>query len=88
MGCDFRNIEDGLNNGPEDRCQERSNLQSAGFDAVCEGLGGDAVEGGCDTADIVFGCVIGPDVVDWYYPPKTLDDAQNECAGDEIIDPP
>jgi hypothetical protein len=82
VGCDVREIDGGLNNSPEDRCQERTGVQSIGFDAACAG------QGGCDRADRVFGYVIGPDVVDWYYPPTTIDEAEAECGGDEVIDAP
>ena len=88
VGCDFREIEGGLNNGAEDRCQERTGFQAAGFDVVCDGLGGAAVDGGCDREGIVFGCVIGEDVIDWYYEPHTIDDATLECGSDEVVDPP
>ncbi len=88
VGCDFRTVEGGLNNGPEDRCQERTGVQAIGFDAACEGLGGDAIAGGCDRDGIVFGCAIGPDVVDWHYAPTTLEEAESECGSDEIVDAP
>lgn len=88
VGCDFRDVESGLNNGPEDRCQERTNLQAAGFDVTCDGLGATSIEGGCPREGIVFGCEIGPDVVDWYYEPHTADDAALECGGDPILEAP
>lgn len=88
VGCDFRDVDGGLNNGPEDRCQERTGVQAIGFDAACEGLGGAAIEGGCPREGIVFGCEIGPDVVDWHYTPTTIDEAQSECGSDEIVDAP
>jgi hypothetical protein len=88
VGCDFRNVEGGLNNGPEDRCQERTGVQAIGFDAACEGLGGEAIAGGCDREGIVFGCAIGPDVVDWHYAPTTIDEAASECGSDEVVDAP
>ena len=88
VGCDFRNIDGGLNNGAEPRCQERSGVQTIGFDAACAGLGGEASTDGCPREGIVFGCVVGPDVVDWYYAPTTLDDAASECGSAEVIDAP
>lgn len=63
-------------------------MQAIGFDAACEGLGGAAIEGGCAREGIVFGCAIGPDVVDWHYAPTTLEEAASECGSDEVIDAP
>jgi hypothetical protein len=86
VGCDFR--EGRLN--PEPRCQERLGLQSAGFDAVCEGLQADSVEGGCPTEGIVAGCAVeggGTDVVDWFYAPKTREEVEADCDT-EVLDPP
>jgi hypothetical protein len=87
-GCDFRNITSGVNNGPEDRCQERKGLQSIGFSATCDGLGAKSIPGGCDKTGAVFGCDLGQGVTDWYYPPKTRDNAASECGKDPIVDPP
>lgn len=87
-GCDFRTVQDGLNNGPEDRCQERTGFQGFGFEAMCKSLSATPVRGGCDKSTAVFGCKQGPDVTDWYYPPKTRDDAERECGNDTIVDPP
>lgn len=87
-GCDFRTVKDGLNNGPEDRCQERRGFQGFGFEATCKGLGATAVPGGCDTSTVVFGCDLGGGVIDWYYPPKTRDDAPQECGSDKILEAP
>lgn len=87
VGCDFR---DGSANGPEPRCQERSGLQgNLAFQETCETLGGELVDGGCPDEDqIVFGCELGADVVDWYYPPKTAADADQDCDGESILDAP
>jgi len=87
-GCDFREVKEGLNNGPEPRCQERLGLQGFGFEATCKGLGAKAVPGGCDTSTVVFGCDLGSGVTDWYYPPKTRDDAAQECGNDKIVEKP
>jgi hypothetical protein len=87
-GCDFRNVQAGLNNGPEDRCQERKGLQGFGFEATCKSLNATAVPGGCDTTGAVFGCDLGQGVIDWYYPPKTRENAAQECGNDTVIDPP
>ncbi len=92
VGCDFRDVDEGLNNGDEARCQERTGLGATGFAATCEGLGGTASDDGCDRDGIVFGCNLGEsgneDVIDWYYAPKTADDATLECGGDTIVDAP
>jgi len=87
VGCDFR--EDSAN-GPEPRCQERSGLQgNIAFQETCDTLAGELVDGGCpDEDEIVFGCQQGADVIDWFYPPKTMDDADNECGSSTILDPP
>ncbi len=87
-GCDFREVdEDGLNNGPEDRCQERRGLQGTGFGATCEGLGAKAVTGGCPREGIVAGCEIGADVIDWYYEPMTRAEVEDACRGDKLVEP-
>lgn len=85
--CDFR---DGSVNGPEPRCQERSGLQGgATFKATCEGLGAEGIDGSCPADGIVLGCEIGPDVVDWYYAPRTEDEIKADCAdeGGTIVNP-
>jgi hypothetical protein len=87
-GCDFRNVQQGLNNGPEPRCQERKGLQGFGFEATCKGLNATAVAGGCDKTGAVFGCDLGQGVIDWYYPPKTRENATQECGNDKVVDPP
>ena len=79
IGCDFRNQA----SSPEDRCQERSGLQSNGFDAMCEGLGGKVVDGGCSRKDSVGECATAEDVVDVYYSPTTAADAEADCADDD-----
>jgi hypothetical protein len=88
VGCDFREAPDGRQ---EDRCQERRGFQALGaFGATCDGLGGETIDGGCPTEDIVAGCDLGGDgdVIDWYYPPKTRADVEAECEGEgEVIDP-
>ncbi len=84
VGCDFRQKDN-----PEDRCQERRNIQSVGFDAACQALSGKAVDGGCPTDGIVAGCALSGDITDWYYAPKTRDDVVSACDGDgDVIDPP
>jgi len=93
VGCDFRAVdEEGLNNGNEDRCQERAGLGATGFAATCEGIGGTVVDGGCPTEGIVFGCDLGESgtdpVIDWYYAPHTVDEAEQECGSDTIVDAP
>lgn len=91
VGCDFREVEDGLNNGPEPRCQERTGFQAASFGPACAALSAKVVEGGCPRDGIVFGCEVsggGGDVVDWYYPPKTRADAETECGSEKLRDAP
>ncbi len=88
VGCDFREVEDGLNNGPEDRCQERTGLQAVSFGPACSALSAKVVEGGCPTEGIVFGCQQNADVVDWHYAPTTRDQAEQECRSQTILDPP
>ena len=93
VGCDFRVVdEDGLNNGAEDRCQERSGIGATGFGASCEGIGGTVVDGGCPVEGIVFGCDLGDSgtdpVIDWYYAPHTIDEAEQLCGSDTIVDAP
>jgi hypothetical protein len=90
-GCDFR---DGSVNGPEPRCQERTGAQSAGFDAMCESLGGTAVDGGCPTDGIVAGCdlsVAGTagEIFDWYYAPETAETVAVTCDEDgaPVVEP-
>ena len=51
-------------------------------------FGATAVPGGCDTSTVVFGCDLGGGVIDWYYPPKTRDDAPQECGSDKILEAP
>lgn len=84
VGCDFR---DGSANGPEPRCQQRDGADAAAFAGSCEALGGEVIDGGCDTTGSVGGCEISGDnplttVIDFYYPPLTAADAQAECAED------
>lgn len=81
-GCDFR---EGSANGPEPRCQERTMLQASGFGAVCEGLGGTAVDGGCPSEGIVGGCTTDAGtgtITDWYYDPITEAEIQETCVND------
>lgn len=85
IGCDFR---DGSVNGPEDRCQDREGLDASVFGSTCEGLEGEVIDGGCDTTDAVGGCDISEEnplttVINFYYPPMTVADAQAECEDDE-----
>ncbi len=92
VGCDFREVKDGLNNGPEDRCQERTGLQAATFGPACAALSAKVVEGGCPHEGIAFGCEVsggGGDVIDWYYAPKTrAANAESECGSQKIVDAP
>ncbi len=88
VGCDFREVEDGLNNGPEPRCQERLNLQALSFGPACAALSAKVVEGGCPHEGIVFGCAQNADVIDWHYAPLTRADAERECGSQAILDPP
>jgi hypothetical protein len=88
VGCDFR--EDSVN-GPEDRCQERSGLSGAQFSGMCEGLQGEVVEGGCPREDAVAECLTGTQgdgspVVDVYYEPMTLAEAEDECGDGELTE--
>ncbi len=92
-GCDFRVVDEGgLNNGSEDRCQERSGIGATGFGGSCEAAGGTVVEGGCPVEGIVFGCDLGDSgtdpVIDWYYAPHTIEQAEQECGSDTIVDAP
>lgn len=91
-GCDLRNatISD-----PEPRCQERTGAQGTPlFAAFCDPLGGEGVQGGCPDRDqIVGGCMdasLGGDIIDWYYPPETVESVQATCEadGDEFVDAP
>jgi hypothetical protein len=89
VGCDFRG--DSVN-GPEPRCQERSQLGAFGFAESCGVAGGEALEGGCPTEGIVAGCNIGAQgdgspVIDWYYAPETVESVQIECGNDEFLEP-
>jgi hypothetical protein len=88
VGCDFR---EGSVNGPEARCQERTGAQSAGFDAMCASLGGDAVDGGCPMDGVVAGCTAAApagDITDWYYEPTTMEEITADCEGEgEVIEP-
>lgn len=84
VGCDFR--EDSVN-GPEDRCQERSGLSASSFSAMCEGLAGEVVDGGCPRDGAVGECDLGNQgdgtaVIDVYYAPMTVEEAQSECDGE------
>jgi len=87
-GCDFR--KDSVN-GPEPRCQERSGLQGGQtFATTCEGLEGEAIDGGCPKEGIVLGCALQDDesVIDWYYAPKTKEEVMADCENDgEIVEP-
>lgn len=90
VGCDFR---EGSLNGPEDRCQERTGLQAATFDAACEASGGVPVDGGCPMDGVVAGCLLNGsgangDVIDWYYAPETVESVTSSCgSSDEFIEP-
>ena len=88
VGCDFREVKDGLNNGPEPRCQERTGFQALSFGPACAALNAKVVDGGCSRDGIVFGCRIGAEVTDWYYAPKTRDNAASECGSKTVLDPP
>jgi hypothetical protein len=84
VGCDFR---DGSVNGPEDRCQDRDGLDAGVFGTTCEQLGGEVIDGGCDTSDALGGCDISEGssattVINYYYPPMTEADAIAECDSD------
>lgn len=83
--CDFR---DGGANGSEPRCQERvDTLAAAAFKGACSVAQGVSADGKCPRAGAVGGCEIGTQgdgskVNDWYYPPKTREEAQMECTKD------
>jgi hypothetical protein len=72
----------------EDRCQERLNtFAAAAFKATCSAAQGTAGDGACPTDGRIGGCFLGAQgdgskVNDWYYAPKTVEDAKNQCAGD------
>lgn len=78
IGCDFR----AQTSSPEDRCQERAGIQSNGFDSMCDGLGGDVVDGGCSRDGSIGECDEGSGVVDIYYAPMSVEDAEADCADD------
>lgn len=91
VGCDFRDVKDGLNNGPEPRCQERTGIQATTFGPSCAALSAKVVDDGCPRDGIVFGCEVsggGGDVVDWYYAPKTRANAEIECGNEKILEAP
>ncbi|MFN7146828.1 MAG: hypothetical protein ACK4YP_23845 [Myxococcota bacterium] len=78
IGCDFRQDDD-------PRCQDRTGLQSNGFDVACEASGGVVIDGGCPTDGSVAGCTSalpGGDVTDWYYAPETLETVTATCESD------
>ena len=83
--CDFR---DGSGNGPEPRCQERGDTLAAdAFKGACAAAMGKSASGACPRAGAVGGCEIGTQgdgskVNDWYYAPKTREEAQMECSRD------
>lgn len=83
--CDFR---DGSVNGPEPRCQERvDTLAADAFKGACAAAMGKSATGACPRAGAVGGCEIGTQgdgskVNDWYYAPKTREEAQMECSRD------
>lgn len=88
VGCDFR---DGGANGPENRCQERTGAQAAGFSQMCSTLSGEPVDGGCPMDGVVAGCSDGSvpagEVIDWYYAPETLETVTAECEDGTVIEP-
>lgn len=82
VGCDFQN---GSANGPEPRCQSREGADSGALAATCDALGGETIDGGCDTSTSLGGCNVSEGnvlttVIDWYYPPLTAEEAAAECA--------
>ncbi|MFT3840624.1 MAG: hypothetical protein QM723_26785 [Myxococcaceae bacterium] len=80
--CDFT-----MSTTPEARCQERlDTIDAAVFKQACTASKGTAGDGACPTASRVGGCFLGKQgdgssVNDWYYPPKTKDDAMHDCSG-------
>jgi hypothetical protein len=58
---------------------------------MCDGLGGETVDGGCDREGVVAGCDMGGvagDVVDWYYAPTTREEVEADCDGEgTVVDP-
>ena len=86
VGCDFR--ADSVN-GPEDRCQERSGLSASSFSGACEALQGEVLDGGCPREDAVAECSLGlqgdgTEVIDVYYAPMPVDEAESACGDDEF----
>lgn len=85
VGCDLR--------PDEDRCQERTGIQTFGFGPFCDGIGGAQVEGGCPDEGKVLGCDLGEvgggSFIDWYYEPTTRAEAEEKCADEDgtIIEP-
>lgn len=85
VGCDLR--------PDEDRCQERTGLQTFGYAQFCDATVGTAVEGGCPDEGKVLGCDLGEQsggaFFDWYYEPMSRADAEAECADEdgEVIEP-
>ena len=88
--CDFR---DGSVNGPEPRCQERTDTLSAGvFKEACKSLKGKPGDGKCPKSGQVGGCSLGKQgdgssVNDWYYTPKTVDEVRTACGSQTFLSP-
>ncbi len=80
IACDFR--------ASQNRCQERSGIQAANppaYEATCEASRGIYIDDACPREDIVAGCDIGSDVIDWYYAPATVANATSECEGEGTL---
>lgn len=87
--CDFR-----MSENQEDRCQERSNdipgggqVSAEAFKGTCEAVQGDSGNGLCPRDGAILGCDFGAagaeTVMDWYYEPKSREEAERECTADD-----
>ncbi len=81
---------------PEARCQERESklpTPEIAFKMTCEAAQAEYIDGPCPDAGKVLGCQVLDDtaqkIVDWYYSPKTRDEATMECADENgtVIEP-
>lgn len=66
----------------QSRCQERtgsdaSTVAATAFRSLCSSSEGTYRDGACPRANIVAGCNVSSNVIDWFYSPLTLDDVRD-----------
>jgi hypothetical protein len=65
----------------QSRCQERTGIDAnavaaPAFRALCETGQGTYVEEACPRENVVAGCTVSGNVIDWFYAPLTIDEVR------------